>query len=85
MVAPISSLANMEYALYGGVGLNSAVPNYLNGYRDSINMYDSLANSYAYMNPYMYNNSAYDVNSSIYAQNGVGVNPYMANPQTCSE
>lgn len=82
MVAPISSLANMEYALYGGVGLNSAVPNYLNGYRDSINMYDSLANSYAYMNPYMYNNSAYDVNSSIYAQNGVGVNPYMASSQT---
>lgn len=75
MVAPISALANMEYALYGGYGMNTAAPNYLNGYRDSINMYDSMANPYAYMNPYMYNNSAYGangvngVNSSIYAQN----------------
>ena len=73
MVAPISALANMEYALYGGLGMNSAVPNYLNGYRDSVNMYDSLANSYAYMNPWMYNNSAYDVNSAMYSQNQGGV------------
>lgn len=78
MVAPISALANMEYALYGGLGMNSAVPNYLNGYRDSINMYDSLANSYAYMNPWMYNNSAYDVNSAMYAPNGNIFNPNVA-------
>lgn len=91
MVAPISALANMEYALYGGVGLNSAAPNYLNGYRDSINMYDSLANSYAYMNPYMYNNSAYGangvngVNSSIYAQNNAGATSFGAVQNTNSK
>lgn len=44
MVAPISSLANMEMALYGGFGTNANAPSYLNGYVGG--------NSYAsYMNP----------------------------------
>lgn len=47
MVAPISSLANMEMALYGGLGTNANAPSYLNGYRGG-NNYSS------YMNPAFY-------------------------------
>lgn len=61
MVAPISALANMEMALYGGFGPNSAAPSYLNGYRggnnyssyggynnytSAYNNYNSMSNSY---------------------------------------
>lgn len=45
MTIPISSLANMEYALYGGLGLNAAAPNYLNGYCADLNQYN-------FYNPY---------------------------------
>ena len=44
MALPISSLANMEYMLYGGMaGANSACPSYANGY---------MANSNAWAYPY---------------------------------
>ena len=37
MISPISSLANMEMALYGGLGSGTAVPSYSNGYKLSNN------------------------------------------------
>ena len=52
MVSPISSLANMEYMLYGGAsGLSADTPSYLNGY-----MANSGWNNNTYYNPWMYNN-----------------------------
>ena len=47
MTLPISSLANMEYMLYGGgLGFNPNCPSYSNGYR---------ASSAGLYNPYLYN------------------------------
>lgn len=49
MVNPISSLANMEMKLYGGLNYNSAVPSYANNY--------CTPSSYNYLNNYnTYNN-----------------------------
>lgn len=42
MVAPISALANMEMALYGGMGMNASAPSYLNGYRGGLAAADSM-------------------------------------------
>ena len=54
MTLPISSLANMEYMLYGGMlGANPNCPSSANGYMASNNMYSN----YMY-NPYFYNNYA---------------------------
>ncbi|MBO5738337.1 hypothetical protein J6R97_03260 [bacterium] len=48
MVLPVSQLANMEMALYGGFGSNANAPSYLNGY--------SSNNSYSNPSFYGYNN-----------------------------
>lgn len=51
MVAPISSLANMEMQLYGGFGSHSNAPSYLNGYVTNLN-------NNPYMNPAFYGYNA---------------------------
>ncbi len=56
MVTPISALANMEMALYGGFGPNSAAPSYLNGYRGG-NNYSSYGGYNNYTNAYNNYNS----------------------------
>lgn len=64
MIAPISSLANMEMALYGGFGTNTNAPSYLNDYTGT--------NSYtSYMNPsfYGYGNGYNNYNNSTFGQN----------------
>lgn len=64
MVAPISSLANMEMALYGGYGMNANAPSYINGYLSG-NNYSNYMNPsfYGYGNGYNnyggYNNSTF--------------------------
>lgn len=62
MTLPISSLANMEYMLYGGgLGFNPNCPSYLNGYR---------ANSAGlYSNPYMYNGMYQNAWNNPYVNN----------------
>lgn len=75
MVAPISSLANMEMALYGGFGTNANAPSYLNGYTG--------ANGYSsYMNPsfYGYGNGYNSYNNSTFGQ-GVPYNYGSTNSQ----
>lgn len=66
MTLPISSLANMEFALYGGASGNMNCPSYINGYRAG-----NLSSSY---NPYMYSmanqnswrpNQAQNINQGI--------------------
>jgi len=57
MISPISSLANMEMALYGGLGMNATAPSYLNSYRGSFN--DSIFNK----TPYSYGNYGFYGNS----------------------
>lgn len=56
MVTPISTLANMEMALYGGFGQNAAAPSYLNGYRGG-NNYSSYGGYNNYTNAYNNYNS----------------------------
>ncbi len=50
MVAPVSQLANMEMALYGGFGSNMNAPSYLNGYTGNVqgfyNTPNLLGNAY---------------------------------------
>ena len=79
MTLPISSLANMEYMLYGGgLGFNPNCPSYLNGYR---------ANSAGlYSNPYMYNgmyqnawnNPYYNNSQSVFSKPNNTVNTEVA-------
>ena len=62
MVSPIQSLANMEMALYGGYGLSSNAPSYLNGYACNSNYlnqayYPSFYGANNYSNPYDYSTS----------------------------
>lgn len=66
MTLPISSLANMEYMLYGGMlGANPNCPSYANGYMASNNMYSNM------YNPYVYNNYAMPgVNGGVNGVNG---------------
>lgn len=76
MVAPISSLANMEMALYGGFGSNVKAPSFLNGYGAtnidfSMNMY-----------PLAYGQGYNNIDSTTFRQNipyGYGA---MGNQQT---
>ena len=65
MALPISSLANMEYMLYGGMsGANGACPSYANGYMANSNSWAypynnyGYPNAYTYQNPYTYNQQA---------------------------
>ena len=51
MISPISSLMNMEMALYGGLAGSTSAPSYLNGYRGSFNAQQSYPAFYGY-NPY---------------------------------
>ena len=85
MVAPISSLSNMEMQLYGGYGNSTNAPSYVNGYQASsatmnpytmpmFNGYNNYPNYYG--NP-SYNNGtfgqnipqSYTTNSNQYSQN----------------
>lgn len=61
MIAPISSLANMEMALYGGFGTNANAPSYLNGYRGG-NNYSSYMNPAFYGYGNGYNNTTFGQN-----------------------
>ena len=61
MVAPVS-IQNMANMLYGNPYA------YIDGMGVPYNAYDSMANSYGYLNPNMYYNSAYDYNSAALAQ-----------------
>ncbi len=61
MVAPVS-IQNMANMLYGNPYA------YIDGMGVPYNAYDSMANSYGYLNPDMYYNSAYDYNSAALAQ-----------------
>lgn len=65
MIAPISSLMNMEMALYGGVGMNANAPSYLNGYRGG--NYSNYINPsfYGYGNNY---NNYYGYNNPTFSQ-----------------
>ncbi|MBQ7764132.1 hypothetical protein IJ384_02045 [bacterium] len=56
MVLPISSLANMEMALYGGCGQNANAPSFMNGYMATNN----------YMNQYSMMNPAFNGYGSVY-------------------
>ena len=67
MIAPISSLANMEMALYGGFGSNAMAPSYLNGY-----MGGNGASSY--MNPTFQGYANNYGNNSIYNNASFGQN-----------
>ncbi len=67
MVAPISSLANMEMALYGGFGMNANAPSYINGYRGGYNYTNSMSPSfYGYGNSY--NNYGGGYNNTNFGQ-----------------
>lgn len=69
MVAPISSnLQQMGMYLYGDplAGMNAI--------NNSISAFDSMAQAYPYMNPQMFNNSAYDVNSAQVANDAMNQN-----------
>lgn len=61
MVAPISTLSNMEMQLYGGRNFGTSAPSYMNGYQAS----SAMMNPYAMTNPYStpmfngYNNQNY--------------------------
>lgn len=64
MVAPISSLANMEMALYGGFGMNANAPSYANGYMGGNNYSNNITPSFygygsGYNNYGGYNNSTF--------------------------
>ena len=74
-MSPISNLANMEYALYGGrnLAMNSATPNYLNGYQG--NPYASNSLGYG---SYGYGYNQYPNYNQSYANYG-SANPYMNN------
>ena len=71
MVAPISSLANMEMALYGGFGPSSAAPSYANGYKVQSNNSvfsatpNFMANNYG---TYNYGNAGMNFGQQIPAQ-----------------
>ena len=80
MVAPISSLSNMEMQLYGGYGNSTNVPSYANGYQASsatmnpytTPMFNGYNNYQNYYNNQAYNNStfgqSYPVNYNTAAQ-----------------
>ena len=55
MVAPLSSLANMEMALYGGFNTNLNAPSYLNGYMGGANSSYMNSSMFGYDNGYNYN------------------------------
>ena len=68
MVAPISSLSNMEMQLYGGRNYNATAPSYINGYQASSAMmntaqmplfggYNTYPNYYGIQN---YNSPAFE-------------------------
>ncbi len=67
MTLPISSLANMEYMLYGGaLGANPNCPSFVNGYKAvNNNLYG------AYYNPSIYNNPYYNWQNSGYYNQGI--------------
>ena len=69
MTLPISSLANMEYMLYGGaLGANQNCPSYVNGYKaGSNNLYGTYYNNY----PYNMQNAGYYNNYLSQGANGV--------------
>ena len=82
MTAPIQSLSNMEYQLYGGVGLNTAAPCYLNGYQGTSNLlnsyYPSYYGNYSNYGNYGYNNLTFGqtIPSNYSSSNGqAGANP----------
>lgn len=54
MVAPISALAKMEMALYGGFGPNAAAPSYMNNYMGGVGSFNNMT-----ANPYTFNNFNY--------------------------
>lgn len=75
MVAPISSLANMEYMLYGGMlGANANCPSFVNGYRAGSNFYNPSFYGGAYygMSPYGYNNTNFNANWGGYNSGMIG-------------
>lgn len=79
MVAPISALTRMEMDLYGntGLGLNSAAPSFINGYKGGVEQADALA----VYNPYMY------YNGNPYAQipANYSASSQIANPNSQAE
>ncbi len=72
MVLPVSQLANMEMALYGGFGSNANAPSYLNGY--------SSNNSYSNPSFYGYNNYDQAFGQNIPYSNNM--NTSQTQPQT---
>ena len=69
MTLPISSLANMEFTLYGGASGNMNCPSYINGYRAG-----SLS---SYYNPYMYsmaNQNSWRPNQALNINQGISQN-----------
>ncbi len=84
MTLPISSLANMEYMLYGGaLGANPNCPSYVNGYKAATN------NLYGgYYNPSIYNNPYYNwQNTGLYnqgVQNAVSQSGIISQPASAN-
>ncbi len=74
MVAPISSLMNMEYMLYGGAsGFNSACPSFINGYMANQNAWN--VPFYGYQNgfaPYGYNNPGFNAGWNNFNNAAIG-------------
>jgi hypothetical protein len=68
MISPISSLANMEWALYGGYGMNSSAPSYLNGYAGTSNYLNQAYYPSFYGANNYYNNYS-DTSAYQYATN----------------
>ena len=65
MVAPISSLSNMEMQLYGGRNFGTSAPSYMNGYQGSQNMMNQYSmpmfngyNNYQNYSNYQNNNNS---------------------------
>lgn len=88
MVAPISTLSNMEMQLYGGKNFGTSAPSYMNGYQAS----STMMNPYAMMNQYStpmfngYSNYPNNYNNASFGQTipqnyATNLNQYSQNTQ----
>ena len=65
MVAPISTLSNMEMQLYGGRNFGTSAPSYMNGYQASSAMMNPYAMTNQYSTPMFNGYSNYPNNYNI--------------------
>lgn len=74
MVAPINSLMNMEYTLYGGAsGFNPACPSFTNGYMANRNAWNTSFHGYQKgITPYGQNNTGFNANWNSLSSGMIG-------------